>query len=193
MHENAEAFHQILDAALATLPQTTPLGRVVGTDTLRLGAPSGSHEEAEFWRFECRESPHTLHFGVVPNFTPHDLMCKVSLSGEMPAVGAGASIQFNGNESFRAIGGGDIGIEHHGLVTVGQRISRANLVARVTEVAPEVVRHFGGIDERKFPLALGTTSDLPALVDALLVWCFGVEQVKRSLREQPLLPPLGLG
>jgi hypothetical protein len=193
MHENAEAFHQILDAALATLPQMTSLGRVVGTDTLHFGAPSGSHREATFWRFERGGSPHVLHFGFVPNFTPHDLMCKVSLAGEMPSDGAGASIQFNGSESFRAVAGGGIGIQHHGRVTVTHAISRADLVARMTEVAPEVVGHFGGIDERRFPLALGTTSDLPSLVDSLLVWCFGVEQVKRSLREQPLLPPLHLG
>lgn len=188
MREHAEAFRRILETALKSLPQKTALGSIVGTEILRLGAPSKTHDEASFWRFESARTSHVLHFGFVNNFTPHDLMSKVSVAKEMPRHGAGASIQFNGDEAICQVEGGHLCLQHHGRVTVTHAIKRSDLIAQLAEVSPETIAHFGGIDEQHWPLRLGTTADLPTLIDNVFVWSFGVEQAKRSLRNEPLLP-----
>jgi len=114
----------------------------------------------------------------------------VSTRDETPRNGAGASIQFNGDECFHPLADGNISVSHHGRVTVTHAIKRVDLVARIVDVAPETVRHFGGIDAVRWPIPLGSTADFPALIDNLFVWSCGVEQAKRSMRGESLLPSM---
>ena len=75
----SDVLRRCFSASLASFPFATAFGRVVSIEPLQLGAPSGSHPGATFWRYEARATPHVFHFGFVPNFTPDDLMCKVSI------------------------------------------------------------------------------------------------------------------
>lgn len=185
-NEVAERLHWTLNKALQPLPLATRLGRVVGLDELSLGFPGGSHRSAPFWRFEPVRSPVIFHFGFVPNFSWDDLMCKVSPAGLPPAVGTGASVQLNGLKSF-LVEGEFIAVAHSGSVTLGHALSRETLAADMTRLAPDVVAHFGGLQERWWPLALGSTASIPDLVDNLFLWSSGVEQVKRAHREESQL------
>lgn len=191
MSEKVDAFRATLTRAVASGVVRSEFGTVPGgSEYLRLGCPGGFHPPAPFWRLEAAQAPIVMYFGFVPNFTPADLMCKVVAQGEAVPDGAGASVQFNGDLSYRAVAPGVWALCHHGRVTVRHSVSRARLLSALDEAAPGVSRFFGGLDVRAWPLELGRTDGLPAMLDATLVWAYGLEQAKRSLRGEGLLPPL---
>jgi len=127
-------------------------------------------------------------FSFYSNFTEADLICKVVARGESVAPGAGATIQFNGDDCI-VVDGARLSLQHSGRVTVKAALGRAKLVEAIRDSAPEADDALGGLDAAHgWPLRLGSLQDLAALLQRLEVYAFAVEQAKRSIRREPLLP-----
>jgi Domain of unknown function (DUF3883) len=174
-------------SCLSGLPFATPRGVVrAEVREARFGTPSGEHGGLHCWVYSAHESHLELIFAFYENFSPDDLICKVLPAGKGLAHGQGATLQFNGNDS-PIEEGSDVVLCHHGLVTVGKRIARADLLERIGQHAPSANDALGGI---AFPFVCGTTANIGALLDRLFVYAYAIEQAKRSIRDEPLLPSL---
>jgi hypothetical protein len=182
---SAANFRAMVTAALSQLPVRTPRGVVQRTQGgVRFGTPTGGHNPLDCWVYSAYSSALELVFAFYSNFSPDDLICKIVPAGHAPTDGRGATLQFNGHKSVE-----DDGIHytlrHDGLVTVRNRIARADLLERVRLHASEANAALGGIE---FPLVCGSTADLGTLLDRLFLYAYAVEQAKRSLRQEPALP-----
>ena len=130
-------------------------------------------------------------FAFYQNFTPNDLICKVLAAGQDVRPGEGASIQFNADRCVRAAGRKAWGLAHHGRVTAGETISRDRLVHPIAGVVPAARQLLGDLTLKSaWPVTLGRTSDPAAMLDRLFVYAYCVEQGKRSIRSEKLLPSL---
>jgi len=182
-------LRKALTAWLDQLPRTTPSGNVLqGTCDSLFGHAGGSHGEIPCWAYRRTGTSLEMRFAFYANFTPDDLICKVlPVGGE---IGMGATIQFNGKKCAEDLGNGVIGLDHNLRLTVKKKsISRKVLVELITKSAPDAVKLLGGLDaERGWPLRLGTTNDLPGLIDKMFVYAYCVEQAKRSHRGETPLP-----
>src|SRR5262249_25663340 len=104
---------------------------------LRDGRLRGSHGPAECWIYRPHSGGVEMLFGFYANFSPDDLICKVSAIGETVPKGAGASIQSNGDRSTMDEGGA-VALIHGGRWTVSSGISRRDCVEAIHTAAPEV-------------------------------------------------------
>lgn len=172
---------------LSQLPFSTPRGIVKRTRRgAHFGTPRGGHDPLDCWVYSAHESALELMFAFYSNFSPNDLICKIVLADQAPTDGEGATLQFNGNETVEDDGVNQI-LRHHGLVTVGTRIARADLLEQIGLHAREANIALGGIE---FPLFCGSTADIGTLLDRLFFYSYAVEQAKRSFRYEPALPAL---
>ncbi len=192
MHTVGRSFRQLLEAALSVRPFQTDQGVVtVETREIVFGSPAGAHESARCWIYKPHGAPVEMVFGFYANFTPHDLITKVVTPNVEIGPGIGASIQFNSDECI-TFEEGHFSLHHHGRVTVGHGRSRAALVTCINEQAPDADRMLGGLNPAHgWPLKLGNTSHLGALIDRLFLYSYAVETAKRMWRDENLLPNLG--
>lgn len=191
MPEPHALFRTAFTKALAHRPLHTPQGVVAGERRgVLFGYPGGNHEPTQCWVYRAHGSGIELLFSFYDNFTANDLVCKSVAHGELPHAGAGATIQFNGNNCV-GMERGSLSLHHHGRVTVGAAVSRAQIVTAIRERAPEANDALGGLDPTTgWPLRIGTLRDIGALIDRLAVYAYAIEQAKRSLRGETSLPPL---
>lgn len=184
-------FRRLIEAALAVRPFQTDHG-VVAAETREFdsGYPGGSHEPARCWIYRPHGLGLEMLFGFYSNFTPDDLITKVIPANAEIKKGIGATVQFNADRSVTP-DGEHFALHHHGLITVHHAMSREALVNCIREQAPDADRMLGGLDVvQGWPLRLGSTDRLNDLIDRLFLYCFAVEQAKRSWRGEALLPPL---
>ncbi|MCE9575756.1 MAG: hypothetical protein K8W52_21580 [Deltaproteobacteria bacterium] len=158
---------------------------------MRMGYPGGGHAVDPAWVFAHSGTGLEMVFQFFSNFTEHDLICKVVEAGEYPVSGEGASVQFNAGRCVEPRGD-EFALVHHGEVTVGQRVSRQNLVASLSAVCPDAMALAGIIDADpgSWPVTIGATTDVAELIDRLFVFAYCIEQAKRHLREEPALRAL---
>ncbi len=177
--------------ALAQRPVLTRDGEVQPRiRDMLFGYRGGSHGFTPCWIYRRRGVDIEMMFGFYNNFTPDDLICKILTVNEAFHEGSGASLQFNGDVST-ADDHGNVALNHSGLVTISSRLSRTDLVEAIRVAAPDVDNAFGGLAaEHGWPLRLGTTADVPALLDRLFLYTYAVEQAKRWIRKDPPLPAL---
>lgn len=189
--EHHSRFRAVMERALDARPHRTPRGILLaGTRVARFGTRTGAHEPTMCWVYERRGTDLELWFGFYENFTENDLICKVVAKGSVPD-GEGASIQFNGSESVEPHRVGGFAFRHNGNVTVGQRVSRADLVQLIEETAPVEAAALGGFDAKSsWPFRIGTTANLDSLLDRLFEYAFVIEQAKRARRGEPPLSAL---
>jgi hypothetical protein len=129
-----------------------------------------------------------MYFAFYRNFTPHDLICKVAEAEEEIRAGSGATLQFNASKTLR---GPTPTLYHHGNTTVGTRMSRRRLIRDMRRLAPVSAASFDLSEWTTWPVLLGSSDDIDGLLDALFVYAYGIEQVKRNVRGDPRLPPIG--
>lgn len=183
----AARFRANVTLTLSQLPFRTPRGVVQRTRRgAHFGTPRGGHDPLDCWVYSAYESDLELMFAFYSNFSPDDLICKIVLADQVPMDGEGATLQFNGNENVEDDGVDQI-LRHHGLVTVGRRIARADLLERIGVHASEADAALGGIE---FPLFCGSTADVGSLLDRLFLYSYAIEQAKRSFRQESALPAL---
>lgn len=185
---SAVKFRGIVTAWASSAAQTTPAGRLVGTQqNINFGFPAGGHGDIPCWTYAPRGAALVMHFGFYSNFTPDDLICKVSTSADSFRRGIGASLQFNSGLSVEA---DPLRLVHSGRVTVRTSVARATLLDEMEKTAPHAVRTLGinGVDA--WPIEIGRTSDLPTMLDRLFLYAYAIEQAKRSIRREAILPPL---
>lgn len=187
-----DIFQTSVEAALAKLPYPTPAGRVSPTLTpIHLGFPGGSHEVASAWIYQRAATNLEMVFRFYTNFTPHDLICKVVAAGKYPQSGEGASVQFNAARCVQARGSARQ-LVHSGETTVKTRLARPRLVETLERVCPREM-DLAGIkngSSKSWPVTIGSTNDIPALLDRVFVFAFCIEQAKRHLRSEPALPSM---
>lgn len=183
-------FRAIVERALAARPRRTPKGVLVATTRVgKFGSRVGPHEHTTCWVYQRSGTNLELWLGFFSNFTDDDLICKVLSKGEAP--GTGATIQFNGEKSVEPHRAGGFALRHSGSVTVGTPVGRAELVELIEAAAPAEAAALGGLDPASsWPLRIGTTADIDALLDRLFDYAFVIEQAKRAKREEPRLPAL---
>lgn len=158
---------------------------------LEMGCPRGRHESVRAWRYARDGGSLELLFGFYANFTPYDLITKVIASGDDPAPGAGASVQFNAKRCVHEANG-ELALQHHGEVTVGMRISRSALVKGMRKHAGKAMALAGlhvGL-RGPWPVHLGTTTNFARLLEAIFCFTYAVEQVKRARRKESALSQL---
>jgi hypothetical protein len=188
---SGEQFRQAVEAALATLPFTTPAGRIAPRRVpVYMGYPGGNHEIQPAWIYERANTSLEMALNFYSNFSPTDLICKVIPAGEYPQHGEGASVQFNGNHCVIPDGVQQC-LVHQGKFTLRAGIARSTIVATLQQICPEEM-HLAGISDGplSWPLHIGSTAEIPALLDRIFVFAYCIEQAKRHLREEALLPRL---
>lgn len=184
-------FRSAFQAALAQRPLRTPRGIVLlEMRSTRFGYPGGSHEPTECWAYRPHDGAVEMLLSFYSNFTDDDLICKVNPVGKGAHDGAGASIQFNGDNSVTEERG-VLTLRHHGRVTVTSAISRAALVETIRKNAADADAALGGLDaDHGWPLRIGSLADVTSLLDRLFLYAYAVEQAKRALRRDAPLPPV---
>lgn len=181
-------FRAMLEEALRARPYETECGAVMSwTEVVGFGHPGGNHEPTTCWRYQHRSAGLDMLFGFYRNFSPNDLICKVVTARGKPAPGEGASIQLNGDESVFVSERDDLVLRHHGLLTVGTRLARTDLLALIIDAAPSEARVLGIADEKAWPFRIGLASRPAALLDRLFDYTFVIEQAKRRRRGEPAL------
>jgi hypothetical protein len=188
-----ERFRELFAIALRTLPLITHHGRVENRRwRVQFGAPSGSHEDTDCWIYHHGGSGLEMLFAFYSNFTPNDLICKVIRPGQEVLSGEGASVQFNANQSVAESEANVFTLSHHGRVTIGRPIERETLLNAMQEAAPQAIEMLGGLQEAcpNWTVVLGNTRNVGLLIDRMFFYAYGVEQAKRSLKQEELLPPL---
>ena len=188
-----ERFRAAVEQALRTLPILTPAGRVApSTVDVHMGYPGGSHDIEPAWVYERAGTTLEMAFRFYENFTPNDLICKVVVAGEYPQSGEGASVQFN---SDRCVVASELAhtLVHHGEVTVRTRVTRTMLVRAIEEICPREMDLAGikNSNPSSWPVRIGTSADVPGLLDNLFVFAYCIEQAKRRLRNESPLPTFG--
>lgn len=156
--------------------------------TINPGYRLGNHGEIECWNFETYTSKVIMAFGFYSNFTKNDLICKVGTIEQITSKGIGASIQFNANKSFILNQNKKYELIHSGSITVGHSISREVLANLFNKLTYNIARRFLISDKNSWPVLIGSTTDFPKLLDNLFLYGFAMEQVKRSIRKEELLP-----
>ena len=184
-------FRIFLESELKKLPFRCGSGVVQEEpQDVDFGFPGGRHPSTLCWVYERSDVRLDLVFGFYENFTDSDLITKVVPRGESPTPGSGASVQFNGDSSVLETAPDEWALMHHGKVTVGSSIPRADLVGHIEENARRAVDLLGPTALQAWPLVIGDTSDTKRLLDQLFVYVYAVEQGKRSIRGEEALPTL---
>lgn len=183
-------FREALTSWLDKPTRTTTDGKILhDMRDLSFGYRGGTHGQIRCWVYSSAVTTVEMCFAFYSNFTIDDLICKVLPVGASTRSGAGATIQFNGDNCMKDLGTGGIFLCHDGLVTVGTRISRNDLVGLITTSALEALARLGGLPPKGgWPLRLGSTDDFPALVDRVFLYAYCIEQAKRFLRGEDALP-----
>ena len=185
----AEQFRDEINHALAIRPYRTPQGEVVTTmvDVL-MGYPGGSHDVPPAWIYQHDDSGLEMVFQFYENFTDFDLACKVINLGQYPKCGEGASVQFNSDYCVRSVPPYVV-LVHRGCVTVRSAIARNKLINMMSLACPQAMRNVGlSVSFSSWPISIGTTEDVRKLLDRLFLYAYCVEQVKRTVRHESLLP-----
>lgn len=184
------AFRSTIQRALARLPLQTPNGVVLDERrTANWGYRGGKHRPVDCWVYRPLGSSTEVLFGFQDNFSPHDLMCRAQDADEVQADGRGATLQLNGHNCVLTNGRGQMLI-HSGSVTVGSAVKRARLLTLMEEHAPPAFDALFAAASKPWPIVLGTTADVPALLDRLALYAFAVEQAKRAIRGERPLPSM---
>lgn len=174
-------FRRALERGLARLPQVD----------VRFGCPEGTHGDITAAVHRDPGSGLELVVGFIELFTPDDVICKVVPPGDYPRKSEGASIQLNAERCLVAEDR-TVKLVHHGRVAAGGTISRARLCEVMSELCPDEMVRAGIADEDSWPITLGSTADIPALLERLFVYAYCIEQVKRFKRDQPPLSRLSV-
>lgn len=184
-------FRARVTASLSVLPLRTARGSVLRERReANFGFPGGKHESIRCWVYRAHGSAVELLFGFYSNFTADDLLCKSMATGSSLPQGAGATIQFNADRCIDA-DGEILALHHSGAVTVGSGVGRRRLVEGIYDRAPEAAVALGGLDvDHGWPFRVGSTGDIPELIDRLAIYAYAVEQAKRSIRGDSPLPRL---
>jgi hypothetical protein len=183
----AAQFVKSVKLALAQLPYRTSRGVVQQRRRrVHFGAPSGNHDPVNCWVYSPNESEFEFVFAFFRYISPGSLICKVIPRGTEIADGDGASLQLNG-DGIRFEDDDCPALYHRGDVTIGSRISRAELSERIEQEASEASSALGGIE---FPFYCGSTGDIGSMLDRLFLYAYAIEQAKRALREESPLPSL---
>ena len=186
----AERFRDELKQALAVRPYNTPQGEVVTTmvDVL-MGYPGGTHNVPPAWVYRHDDSGLEMVFQFYENFTVYDLVCKVINPGQYPTSGEGASVQFNSESCIKSVPP-YVALVHRGRVTVGSAIARHQLINLMSTACSQAMRSVGlSASPRSWPISLGNTGDVGTLLDRIFLYAYCVEQAKRTIRHERLLPP----
>jgi hypothetical protein len=186
-----QLFRRDVERALATLPLQTPAGQVLPERReVDFGYPGGNHESTICWVYRRTGASVDVLFAFYKNFTDDDLLCKVVTRGQIPPVGSGASVQFHGEKSVTLCRTGPT-LAHTGDVTVGVRLTRRDLDEGLRMAAPEAMSAFiaGRAPTSDWPRVIGSTDDVPGLIDRLGCYAYAVEQVKRARRGEDPFPP----
>jgi len=149
-----------------------------------MGHPCGEHEIPPLWVYSRAGNSLEMVFGFYHNFTPDDLICKVIPAGEYPLKGEGASLQFNGDLCTEHVSDAIV-LQHSGRITVRSAIKRDDLLASVERDNKNIMQNAGftGV----WPVRIGSTAAIPALLDRLFLYTYCIEQAKRSFRGKPML------
>ena len=180
----------VLTRALTPIPLFTDKGEVFARDcpvTIR------GRGQIPCWLYRHADTGLVLCFGFFPNFTDHDLICKVVAEGQEQSDAGSPALQVNAERCFWATANGALEITHHGSVSPeGRPITRGLLLSTMPRVAKRAVGLLGGLEDNRpgWQIRLGDTGHVAALLDRLFAYCLGVEQVKRHvLKEFPLPVP----
>jgi hypothetical protein len=153
-----------------------------------MGSRYGSHSVPPAWLYKHSKGQVEMVFQFYQNFSEYDLICKVSATGNYPTSGEGASVQFN---SSHCISGSlsQAELSHHGRVTVGTPVSRNELANLMSIACPGAMQALGiSWGSGSWPVSLGHTGDIPALLDRVFLYAYCVEQAKRTIRSEQILP-----
>lgn len=183
-------MRKAVEAGLSRRPFVTPAGDVLpDLKSVKMGSPSGAHEVPPAWVYKRRNGALEMVFQFYWNFTKDDLICKVVEAGQYPENYQGASVQFNANESVRVEGGAAV-LFHHGRVTLRHGISRDRLLEAMHAVCPRATDLASIHSTESWPLRIGSSDDLPKLIDSIFLYAYCLEQGKRHLSGLPLLDDL---
>lgn len=184
-------FRRSFQSFLEGRPITTSRGVVLpDSRPTQFGYPGGSHQPNSCCVYRRKSSNTDLLLDFYSNFSTDDLITKVVQAGKTPHKGAGASVQFNMFQCLSKSKDGEICLGHKGVITVKTAISRPALVSLLKEICPSALEHFciGGDKPGSWPVVLGSTADLPSLLDNLFVYSYAIEQIKRQIRGEVPLP-----
>lgn len=161
-----------------------------------LGSWGGRHEVSYAWLYTRDNSRLGMIVAVFSNYSNHDILCVVGepstlTCGVLPHTGP--TLQLNGRELYEYDGFGTVHVTHHGLVTVRSRVSRSDLLSSIRTAAPREADHLELRSLAAWPFHLGNTADPGAFLDRLFEYGYCVEQAKRQLRGDHLLPGPAFG
>ena len=187
----AERFRRTVERALASRPLRTPLGSVrEPLEDVLLGSPSGRHNVPSAWVYQRDKSVLEMVLQFYGNFTSHDLICKVVRASEYPKGGEGASVQFNSNHCVRNEAQ-HAALIHRGRVTIHSSLARSVLVDAMRHTCPTEMKSAGiRTDRGAWPCRIGSSANVPALLDSIFLYAYCIEQAKRCLRAEDPFPPL---
>lgn len=206
MTKLARRFQRALEERLVKVPIRTAAGCVrAKTLGFSFGHPGGRHPDADVWAYERVGGVHGMLFGFAPYRGAMGLFALVYQTTLPPTPGAGASLQLRLEDDTLVDEPAGVVIRHAGGVTLGKgRVAQQQLVDLMQRAAPEAVTMIGGVGTSSWPFRIGSSGDVPALLDSLFVYAFAIEQAKRLLSQSPeaartrgatareLLPPLDL-
>lgn len=156
-----------------------------------LGSLGGRHEVASAWLYTRAHGRLGMLVAVFANYSNHDILCVVGeptnlTCGNLPHTGP--TLQLNGRELYEQDTSGVVHIAHHGLITVCTRVSREDLFAAIRATAPTEADRLELRSLAAWPFALGNTEAPDLFLDRLFEYGYCIEQAKRRLRGDPLLP-----
>lgn len=176
-------FRRCLEDALEKLPFQTKSGQVDKgrPDFPHLGSPGGSHSIDRFLCYIRNGTNLQMYFSFYKNFSDDDLLCKVFSSWGDLYSGMGASVQFN---AHRCVDGkGTIAyLRHDGRVTIKKPILRSKLISHIEAICPQEMKlaRISG----EWPVMIGTTTNIPDLINNIFVYAHCIEQAKRIIRSE---------